>query len=183
VADASGRSGGYRSDVISDQCLRDLAGATVWPASSASIRSTAARISSCQASGGLGPVDEPRPHPKAALADLLRADRSAHGGLQLGSDPAPKPLEMVAVEMDDVVHRVVEVGGIATFAPTVPGKRVITAREADCQGEDVGALEGEVGGVEGAQAAAAGASRGRNDRAPARPSPRPDRDRRPARPP
>ena len=55
--------------------------------------------------------------------------------------------------MGDVVHRVVEVGGVAALAPAVPGRRVVVARQADRQREQVGALEREVGGVKGAEAA------------------------------
>ena len=65
-------------------------------------------------------------------------------------DAAPEPVEVVAVEVRDVVHRVVEVHGLAALAPA--GLRdVVDAREAERAREEVGAAEREVRGVEGAQ--------------------------------
>ena len=63
-----------------------------------------------------------------------------------------QPVEVVAAEVRDVVDRVVEVGRLAALAPAVPGGRVVVARHADREREQVGALEREVDGVEGAEA-------------------------------
>ena len=59
-------------------------------------------------------------------------------------------------EVADVGHRVVEVGRVALLAPGLPGGRVVVAREAQRQREQVGVLEREVGRVVGAEAAAQG---------------------------
>ena len=54
----------------------------------------------------------------------------------------------------EVVQRVVEVHGLAALAPPAPGRRVVVAREAEGEREQVGALEREVRGVIAAEAAA-----------------------------
>src|SRR3954453_8346372 len=64
-----------------------------------------------------------------------------------------EPVEVVAPEVDDVVHRVVEVRGVAALTPAVPGGWVVVAGHADGKREDVGPLEREVGRVEGTEAA------------------------------
>jgi hypothetical protein len=69
--------------------------------------------------------------------------------------PIAQPSEVIALEVGDVVHRVVEVGLGATLAPSVPGSRVVVAGHADREREQVGPLERKVGRVEGAQAASA----------------------------
>ena len=63
-----------------------------------------------------------------------------------------QPVEVVAVQVRDVVDRVVEVGRLAALAPAVPRRRVVVAGQADREREQVGALEREVDGVEGAEA-------------------------------
>src|SRR2546421_332775 len=64
-----------------------------------------------------------------------------------------QPLEMVAVQVPDVLGRVVEVRGVAALAPA-EARDVVDAGEADREREQVGALEREVGGVVGAETAA-----------------------------
>ena len=58
--------------------------------------------------------------------------------------PPAQPVEVVAVQVRDVVDRVVEVGGVAALAPGVPRRRVVVARQAEREREQVGALEREV---------------------------------------
>ena len=65
-----------------------------------------------------------------------------------------QPLEVAAAEVD-VVHRVVEVRGVAALAPAVPGRRVIMPMQI-ASGRDAAALEREVGSVKRAKADAAG---------------------------
>lgn len=62
---------------------------------------------------------------------------------------------MLTPQVGDVVHGVVEVGGVAACTPAVPGSRIVAAGHADREREEVGALEGEVGRVKRAEAAAA----------------------------
>src|SRR5512132_2758799 len=64
---------------------------------------------------------------------------------------APQPLEVVAVEVGHIVHRVVEVPGRAAPAPAQPAG-VVHAALADAKGEQVGPAEGEAGRVEGPEA-------------------------------
>ena len=71
-------------------------------------------------------------------------------------DSVPQPVEVVAVQVGHVVHRVVEIGGVAAFTPGMPGRRVVVAGEAHRERKQVGTLEGEVRRVVGAQAAAEG---------------------------
>ena len=66
------------------------------------------------------------------------------------ADLRAQPVQMVAAETGDVVGRVVEVDGVAAFAPA-DGRDVVDARQAEGQREEVAAAEGEVGGVEGAE--------------------------------
>ena len=66
-----------------------------------------------------------------------------------------EPLEMVAADVRDVVHRVVEVDGIAALAAALHGD-VVDAAQAQREGKEVGALEAEVGGVVGAERGAGG---------------------------
>ena len=63
-----------------------------------------------------------------------------------------QPVEVVAAHVRDVVERVVEVGGLAALAPRVPARRVVVARQAEREREQVGALEREVDRVVGAEA-------------------------------
>ena len=56
---------------------------------------------------------------------------------------ASQPVEMVAVEVRDVVHRVVEVDRFAALAATLDG-HVVDAAHPDREREEVGALEAEV---------------------------------------
>ena len=72
------------------------------------------------------------------------------------AEAAAQPLEVVAAHVGDVVERVVEVGGLAALAPRVPGRRVVVARQAEREREQVGALEREVHRVVGAEADADG---------------------------
>src|SRR3954452_4746508 len=71
------------------------------------------------------------------------------------ADLPAQPIQVVALKVGDVIHWVVEVGGFAAVAPSVPGGRVVVAGHADGEREHVGALERKVGGVEGAEAAPA----------------------------
>jgi hypothetical protein len=71
---------------------------------------------------------------------------------QQQAQPAAQPVQVLAVQMLDVVDRVVEVRLLAALAPAVPGRRVVVAGQADGQREDVGALEREVDRVKGAEA-------------------------------
>ena len=64
-----------------------------------------------------------------------------------------QPVQVVAVEVLDVVGRVVEVRRVAALAPGVPLVRVVAAGLADRHREQVGPLEREVERVEGAEAA------------------------------
>src|SRR3954469_19868322 len=65
-----------------------------------------------------------------------------------------QPLEVVAVEVGDVVDRAVEVRFVAAVAPGVaPVGRVVAAREAQREREEVAALEREVRGVVAPEAA------------------------------
>src|SRR3954453_1245908 len=80
--------------------------------------------------------------PPALAADQQQAEAGA------------QPLQMVAAQVLDVVTGAVEVRLVATLAPGVPALRVVVAAEAEREREAVGALEREVGGVEGAHAAA-----------------------------
>src|SRR5205823_371775 len=66
------------------------------------------------------------------------------------ADLRAQPVQMVAAETGDVVGRVVEVDGVAAFAPA-DGRDVVDVRQAEGQREEVAAAEGEVGGVEGAE--------------------------------
>src|SRR5438105_15024944 len=68
-------------------------------------------------------------------------------------DAASQPVEVVAAEVDDVVHRVREVDGVAAPAPAA-GRDVVDAAQADGEREEVGPLEGEVRGVGRAEARA-----------------------------
>src|SRR3954452_11791963 len=72
------------------------------------------------------------------------------------ADLPTQPLQVVALEVCDVVHRVVEVGGLAALAPPVPGGRVVAAGHADGEREQVCALECEVCSVVRPEAASAG---------------------------
>src|SRR5438067_8753248 len=69
------------------------------------------------------------------------------------ADAASEPVEVIAAEVDDVVHRVLEVDGVAALAPAA-GRDVVDAAQADREREEVGALEREVGRVVGAEARA-----------------------------
>src|SRR4051794_7278292 len=88
-----------------------------------------------------------------APAGQERARQRAGGVLPLAlaadqqqADPRAQPLEVVAVEVRDVVDRAVEVALLAALAPAVaPPGRVVGARQAHGEREQVGALEGEVG--------------------------------------
>src|SRR3954454_21254802 len=46
---------------------------------------------------------------------------------QQQAEPRAEPVEVLAVELADVVERVVEVGRVAPLAPAVPGRRVVVA--------------------------------------------------------
>ncbi len=94
---------------------------------------------------------------------LLRARQRAGGVLPLPlaadeeqADPPAQPVQVLAVQVGDVVHGIVEVGGGAALAPAVPGRRIIVAGKAQGQREQVGSLEREVRRVERAQAAPEG---------------------------
>ncbi len=67
-----------------------------------------------------------------------------------------QPVQVVAVQVRDVVHRIAEVRGAATLTPGVPGGRVVVAGEAQSQREQVSPLQREVRRVEGAETAAEG---------------------------
>src|SRR3954464_4886092 len=97
-----------------------------------------------------------------ALGEAQRAVERA-GGVLPAALPAdeqqaharPQPVEVVAVEVRHVVDRAVEVRLVPALARGVaPGRRVVAARQADGEREEVGALEGEVSGVVAAEAAA-----------------------------
>src|SRR4051812_49291638 len=97
------------------------------------------------------------------FGEATRADERPCGVLPLAlaaheqdADLSPQPLQVVALEVCDVVHRVVEVGGLAALAPPVPRGRVVAAGHADGEREQVGALEREVCSVECPEAASAG---------------------------
>src|SRR6476646_11442693 len=63
-------------------------------------------------------------------------------------DVIPQPAQVVAAQVRDVVHRVVEVDGIALLAPAL-NRDVVHAAHADREREEVGPLEAEVGRVVG----------------------------------
>src|SRR5689334_8079427 len=85
--------------------------------------------------------------PRGVLPLALSADEQ-------DVDLPAQPVQMIAVEVGYVVHRVVEVGGLAALAPSVPGGRVVVAGHADGEREDVGALQREVGRMKRPEAAA-----------------------------
>src|SRR3954453_10159520 len=94
------------------------------------------------------------------LGEATRADERPGGVLPLAlsadeqdADLPAQPVQVVALEVRDVVHRVVEVGGLAALAPAVPGGGVVAAGHADGEREHGGALARKVGGVERAEAA------------------------------
>src|SRR6476619_4302500 len=99
-----------------------------------------------------------------ALGEPQRAVERARRVLPLAlaadehqAQPRAQPAEVVAVEIADVVDRAVEIRLVAALAPRVaPGRRVVAAREAQREREEVGALEGEVRRVVGAEAAPGG---------------------------
>ena len=66
-------------------------------------------------------------------------------------DPRAHPLEVVALHVRDVGRGVGEVGRVAELAPPVPRRRVVVAGQPDGQRGDVGALQGEVHRVVGAE--------------------------------
>src|SRR5579862_7294945 len=80
---------------------------------------------------------------RRVLPLALSADENQRGR-------APEPVEVVPVEMGDVVHRVVEVDGVAALAATLDA-HVIDAAQADRDREQIGALEAEVRGVVSAE--------------------------------
>src|SRR6185312_8188592 len=63
---------------------------------------------------------------------------------------AAEPVEVVALQVRDVVDRVVEVDGVAARA-AAEERDVIDAAQAEREREQVGALQAEVGGVVGAE--------------------------------
>ena len=67
-----------------------------------------------------------------------------------------QPVEMVAAEVLEVVHRVVEVGGVAALAPRAPVRGVVAARHAQRDREEVGPAQREVRRVVRAEARARG---------------------------
>src|SRR6266567_3626782 len=69
-------------------------------------------------------------------------------------DVVSQPVEMVAAGVPDVVEWVVEVSRRPALAPPVPRRGVVAAGQADREREEVRPLEGEVGRVERAEAAA-----------------------------
>ena len=90
-----------------------------------------------------------------ALRALQRAGRVLPLALpadEQQADAAAQPLEVVAAGVLEVVDRVVEVRRLAALAPRVPGGRVVVARQAEREREEVGALEREVDRVVGAEA-------------------------------
>src|SRR5215207_6166849 len=93
-----------------------------------------------QAVEGLGRLERPG----GVLPLALTADQQQR-------QPAPQPVEVVAAEVGHVIHRAVEVDGVAALAPAELAG-VVDAALADGQGEQVGPAEGEVGRVEGAEA-------------------------------
>src|SRR5688500_17399761 len=72
------------------------------------------------------------------------------------ADPAAQPLQVVVLHVREIVHRAVEVRGVAALTPAVPCGRVVVARQAECEREHVGSLEREVHRVIGAEADARG---------------------------
>src|SRR3954449_10408346 len=85
-----------------------------------------------------------------ALGRLERAGRVFPGAPADDEDEvhlAAQPVEVVAVELADVGHRVVEVGGVAGLAPG-DARRVVHPGEADGEREAVSTPQREVRGVE-----------------------------------
>ena len=96
-----------------------------------------------------------RQQPGEPLRAVQRAGRVLHipcPQTTLHADPAAQPVEVVAAEVGHVVDRVVEVRRRAALAPAVPAGRVVVARAADGEAEQVRPLEREVDRVVGAEA-------------------------------
>src|SRR5919106_4288926 len=92
----------------------------------------------------LVPDSLPREQLREPARALERAGRVLPPALPAAeqqADAGAQPVEVVAAEVDDVVHRVVEVGGVAALPAAADDRDVVDAAEAQRQRKQVGAPE------------------------------------------
>src|ERR671919_2314751 len=92
--------------------------------------------------------------PREAARALERAGRVLPLPLPAAeeeADTGAQPVEVVAVEVRHVVHRVVEVRRVAPLPAASHDRDVVDTAEAESEREQVGSLESEVGRMKGAE--------------------------------
>ena len=120
---AGGRSDGWSrpsSSAEPRQMMREL-GAPRWPVVRQRHTPTGRAHTGCPWSGAAREPPGGLERAGGVLPLALPAD-DQHAEL------SPQPVEVVAIEVADVVHRVVEVRGVTALAPAVPGGGVVVAR-------------------------------------------------------
>src|SRR5215467_7548707 len=88
-------------------------------------------------------VGEKGGEPPRALQRAGRVLPLALSADEQQAHPAAQPVEMVAVQVADVVDRVVEVRCCTALAPALPRGRVVVAGQAHRERENVGSPERE----------------------------------------